>query len=205
MRWHRIWVHRVIAIRNLYEYAKCVFKEKEIIKEIWVNNSLDINEYIPQRYETRDVPVLVHAPSEPMIKGTKYVEKAIEKLKTEGYKFEYRRVQNLPNYMAQKIYRDEADIIIDQFLVGGVGSLAFEGMYYGKPVVGYLLSSIEKEFCPDIPLVNATIDTLKDKLAWLINNPEERIRLGQEGRKFVEKYCDRDVINQKIWKICQQL
>ena len=66
-------------------------------------------------------------------------------------------LEDRPHADVQRILRDEADIVLDQFLLGGFGSLAVEGMYYGKPVVGYLIESVRAEHYPDCPIVNATI------------------------------------------------
>ena len=82
--------------------------------------------------------------------------------------------------------------------------MAFEGMYYGKPVVSYLIESVKEEHFPDCPVVNAHIGNLHEKLAWLIEHPEERIRLGKEGRAFVEKHLDLEEINKKLWEIYQE-
>ena len=64
---------------------------------------------------------------------------------------------------------------------------------------------IREEYCPECPIVNATVDTVKEKLAWLIESPEERARLGREGREFVEKYCDRKAISRDLWNIYKSL
>ncbi len=78
-------------------------------------------------------------------------------------------------------------------------------MYYGKPVLCYLIDEVKEELCPDCPIVNANIDNIKEKLAWLIENPDERVRLGREGRAFVERHCDREKINQELWDRYQTL
>lgn len=205
MQWQMLWVDRFIAIRNLYDSVTCVIPKQKVEKDIWVNNTMDLDAYCPQEYETKEIPVLIHAPSEKGIKGTKYVEKAIEELKQEGYKFEYRQLHNVLNTEAQRIYKEDADIIIDQFLLGGFGNLAVEAMYYGKPVLCYLIDEVKEEHYPDCPIVNANIDNLKEKLAWLIENPNERIRLGKEGRVFVEQNFDREEINKKLWNMYQLL
>ena len=66
-------------------------------------------------------------------------------------------------------------------------------------------SEIKEKSCPDCPLVNAPIAKLKERLAWLIDHPEERVRLGKEGRRFVEKYCDREKINLNLWEVYESL
>jgi glycosyltransferase involved in cell wall biosynthesis len=205
MRWQRLWVHRVIAIRNRYADAATVFPEHKIIRDIWINNIVDLRTYQPHSFETKEVPLIVHAPTNEEIKGTVYIERAIRALKDEGYQFDYRRLVGLSHEEAMRIYRDEADIIVDAVIMGGFGSLAVEGMYFGKPVCGYLIESVRREMYPDCPIYLVTIDNLKERLGWLISHPEERMRLGKEGRAFVERHFDREKLNQRLWSIYQTL
>lgn len=205
MRWHRLWVDKVIAPRNLYASACAVFPKAEVEKDIWIHNTMDVRAYAPLAFETKDAPLLVHAPSEPGIKGTEYVKVAIEELRRRGMRFDFLLLEDRPHAEVQRILRDEADIVLDQFLLGGFGSLAVEGMYYGKPVVGYLIESVRAEHYPDCPIVNATIDDLAEKLAWLIAHPKERVRLGREGREFVERHFDRDKVGRQVMELYRSL
>ena len=190
MRWHRLWVHRVTGSRNLYAHIRKVFPERQVVSHLFANNLLDLGRF-PINEGTRDVPLIVHAPSQPRRKGTEYIEAVIDELTAEGYRFSYRRVEHLTQPEAFRVYTEEADIIIDQLLFGGVGSLCFEGMAAGKPVVGYLLEEVKGQFAPDIPLVNVTLDTLKERLIHLITHPDVRVELGRLGRAFAERHCDR--------------
>src|SRR5262249_30206229 len=143
--------------------------------------------------------------SEVGIKGTEYVERSVRELQRRGVEFEYRLLRDCPHEEMQRILRDEADIILDQFLLGGFGTLAVEGMYYGKPVIGYLLESVKAEHYPDCPILNASIDDLADKLGWLIAHPDERTRLGREGRRYVERRFDRDKVGQQMLELYASL
>jgi len=205
MRWHRLWVDRVIAPRNLYASARTVYPSKTVEKEIWLHNTVDVHAYTPSTYATKTPPVVVHAPSEAGIKGTEYVERSVRELHRRGVEFEYRLLRDCPHLEVQRVLRDEADIILDQFLLGGFGTLAVEGMYYGKPVIGYLLESVKAEYYPDCPILNASIDDLPDKLAWLIEHPDERTRLGREGRLFVERHFDRDKVGHRVLELYSAL
>lgn len=205
MRWHRLWCDRVLAPRNLYASAREVFPEQMVEKRLWVHNTMDLSAYAPLEYRTGEVPVIVHAPSEPGIKGTEYIEAAVERLRARGVRFEFRLLTNRPHAEVQRLLRDEADIVLDQLLIGGFGSLAVEGMYYGKPVVAYILDSVRAEHFPDCPIVSATIDDLTEQLGWLIEQPERRVQLGRQGRAFVERYLDRDKIGRQVLDLYAQL
>jgi glycosyltransferase involved in cell wall biosynthesis len=181
-----------------------VIPEHKVERSIQLNNTVDTAAYTPEEYATKDVPVIVHAPTSPGFKGTKYIEAALDELKDEGHKFEYKKLHGVPNDEAHRIYREEADIIIDQVLAGGFGTLAIEGMYYGKPVCCYLLPEL-LEWYPDCPIVNTSVDNLKKELARLIERPDERVRLGREGRAFVEKHFSREKVNRQVWDMYREV
>ncbi len=206
MRWQGIWCHRIIAVRNLVAFTERLIPREKLVTHCWVHN-IGFDTSIcpdPASLQTGARPLIVHAPSERNIKGTIYVERAIADLKARGADFEYREVSGMPNTEAQKIYQ-QADIIVDQFLIGGMGTLAFEGMGLGKPVVSYVMPEVIAEFCPDCPVYNATLDTLTDRLQELVEQPELRLELGRKGIAFVKSRIDRERINQQIMELYQSL
>lgn len=203
MWWHNIWVDKFISIRSLYYYVSVIVPKHKLMKDLFYNNPVLIKSFYPS-YKTHNIPILVHAPTHSQIKGTEYVDKAIKHLKEKGYLFDYLKLENIPHQDALKIYEEKTDIIIDQLFCGDFGYFAVEGMFYGLPVCCFIANDILEEY-PDCPIVNATIDNLADKLAWLIENPGERIRIGKLGRTFVEKYCDHEKINEKIIEMYYQL
>jgi len=203
MRWQSLWFDRCLASRNLYEYARAVIPEKKIVRHIWANTAMNLEEFVPN-YETKSVPVIVHAPTNPITKGTPYIEQALEELKAEGYAFEYRKLHKVPNLEARRIYREEADIIVDQLLSGGFGTLAMEAMCYGKPVCGFVLPELRQSL-PDLPIVQCTIETIKQQLIWLLEHPEERVQLGRAGRAFAEAHYDREKNYQAVWDLYLEL
>jgi len=205
MRWERLWVNYVIAPRNSYAPALTVFPNNRIVKDIWIHNIMDITSFKPESYETKTPPLLVHAPSHKGVKGTAYIERSIDELRKQSYSFKYLRIEDSDNSETRRIIRDEADIIIDQLVIGAFGTFAVEGMFFGKPVVGYLIEDVMKEHYPDCPIVNVTIENITDKLAWLIDNPTERVRLGREGRTYVERYFDSEKVNKKLWSLYQSI
>ena len=113
--------------------------------------------------------------------------------------------RNSDNEHVQEILKNDADIVIDQIIIGGFGTFAVEGMYYGKPVVGYLIESVKEFLYPDCPIVNANKDNLKKILKNLIKNSGMRTELGKKGRKYVEQNFDRNTINEKLLKVYTEL
>lgn len=205
MKWQSLWINKFIAPRDLYASVSSIIPKSKIVKNLWIHNTMDFKNYIEPVYENKKIPVLVHAPSELGIKGTKYVRRAVEKLKSRGIKFEYFEIHKVSNSEAKRIYREKADIIIDQFLLGSFGTLAVEGMYYGKPVCSYIIEEIKKEHFPDCPIVSSTIEDLDMVLERLINNLDERIKIGKLGRSYVEKYFNREKVGNNLLQLYRQL
>src|SRR5205085_8779165 len=91
---------------------------------------------------------------------------------------------------------ERADIVVDQLNAGWYGVLAIEAMAVGKPVVTFLhdeaVRRTEEAFGVRVPLVAATKETLADRLRELAAAPDERRRLGAEGRAYVERVHDVD-------------
>ena len=154
------------------------------------------SDYIEEKKQ-RTKPLIVHAPTS-VGKGTKYIEPIIEKLKQDGYEFEYKRIQNVPRHEALKIYQN-ADIIIDQLLTPGGGKLAYECLAMGKVVLtlmGYDNYNQLKSI--DCPLVDVNPDTLYNTLKTIIPNVSLRNEIALKARPFVEKYHHPKLIVENI-------
>ena len=155
--------------------------------------SVDLSDWRPT---WRDVerPLIIHAPSQRWVKGTRYVLDAVERLLAEGAAFDFELVENMSNAEARQRY-ERAHLLVDQLLAGWYGGLAVELMALGKPVLSYIRSG-DLGFIPDamreqMPIVGATPDTvyavLKD---WLSRPMAEWRERGLAGRRYVEAWHD---------------
>lgn len=143
-------------------------------------------------------PVVAHAPSKRSFKGTKYVLKALEELKKEGYEFTIRLIENVPNEKAVELYSD-ADIMIDQLLCPGSGKLATEALASGTVVMANMSYNIYPQQNPaDCPIVDVNPFTIKEELASLINDYERRSELAARSRAYVDKYLDIRIFCKKV-------
>lgn len=150
---------------------------------------IDISRFTPAFPEAeKESVVIVHAPSDYIGKGSKYVLASIDQLKQQ-YDIEFILVEKKTQQEAFELYK-KADIIIDQFFAQTYGVFAVESMAMGKPVVGYISDEIKKTFPTSMPIVSATIDNLTDVLKGLIKDGKRRRELGIAGRKYVETYHD---------------
>lgn len=143
--------------------------------------------------------VIVHSPSKTKIKGTKYIIDAIDKLKTK-YSIDFRLLTDMPNSLV-KINFSEADIVIDQLLIGEYGMVSIEAMAMGKPVICFLNEKYFDETVVLPPIWNANELNIYEKLEELVSNYRLRENLGIKGRGFVEHYHNSDIVAAKMKNI----
>lgn len=137
---------------------------------------------------------IIHAPSHRAFKGTRFVLKAVNLLKEQGFHFNFELIEGLSNSEARKHY-ETADILIDQLLAGWYGGLAVELMALGKPVICYIreddLKFIPAQMRQDLPIINASPSSIYSVLKeWLLKPRSELISRARECRRYVEKWHD---------------
>lgn len=142
---------------------------------------------VPQK--SSDRIRVVHAPSKRAVKGTEFVLNAFERLRGKYDNVDFVLVEGKSQEEAIQIYKT-ADIIVDQLFVGTYGVFALECMALGKPVITCIRDEMRDLLPKDLPIVSANKDTIERALERLIQNEDERIRCGQQGRAYVEKYHD---------------
>jgi glycosyltransferase involved in cell wall biosynthesis len=144
----------------------------------------------------RERPVVLHAPSSRRRKGTEAVVAACAELPVE-----LEIVEGLDHREAFERYGN-ADIVVDQLNAGWYGVFAIEAMALGKPVVTFLhdeaVRRTQEAFGVDVPIVSATTETLREQLRPLVENADERRRIGAASRAYVERVHDADVIADRL-------
>jgi glycosyltransferase involved in cell wall biosynthesis len=139
---------------------------------------------------------ILHAPSNPQIKGTAAVIRTVERLKGDGHDVELILVQNMPHQEALRLYR-RCHVAVDQLYAGWYGVFAVELMAMGKPVLSYLRQEDLDRHVPfhdAIPVCRTEEQTLYGDLLNLLRNPLLRRQRGEAGRKYVEKFHNPKVI-----------
>ena len=150
---------------------------------------LDLAQWIEHPPLPTDRPLIVHASSDDLIKGTKFVLAAVERLHDEGLKFDFKLIQGMQHAEARKYY-EKADIIVDPLLIGATGVLTLEAWALGKPCVVNLRRDLFEPFykTKDLPVGNANPDTVEEVLRMLITDADLRADLGRRGRALIEKW-----------------
>jgi glycosyltransferase involved in cell wall biosynthesis len=164
---------------------------------------LDLRPFAPAPPTDRERPLVVHAPSDRVRKGTQHVIAACAQLPVE-----LDIVEGLRHEEARERYR-QADIVVDQLNAGWHGVFALEAMALGKPVVSYLKPDVveqaERAYGTQVPIVSATKETLVDALRPLVESPARRRQVGAAGRAYVERVHDIDRIAGRLLDIYARL
>lgn len=120
-----------------------VFLNKERFEEEFKKFTKDVQKVNQKKF------VILHAPSNPPIKGTSYILKVLNELKKERGDIEIinttdpaicERIHppySVSKYTLYKFYK-LADIVIDQILIGWYGLQTVEALYLGKEVICYI-------------------------------------------------------------------
>ncbi len=164
---------------------------------------LDLSRYpvSPGRGGVR--PLVVHAPSNRGRKGTEHVEAACAELPVD-----LEVIHGLPHEQAVEIYK-RADIVVDQLNAGWYGLFAIEAMALGKPVVTFLhdeaMRRTEDAYGVEVPIVNATKETLAAALRALVDSPDERRQRGEASRAYVEAVHDDERVADRLLDLYARL
>lgn len=133
-------------------------------------------------------PVVVHAPSNPLFKGTDAIEPVLHKLEGEGL-IEYRRVQGVP-YSQMAGFYAEADIVLDHFLIGNYSMVTIEGLAAGCLAIGHVdehsRAAVREATGVEVPVLEANIDTLESVLRGALKGGAEIEAMRKRGPEFVE-------------------
>lgn len=177
----------IVPDYEVFEYVKDYFKKVYIIPPM-----IDVKKYRPFIREPGKRIKIIHAPRNPKSKGSRYIIKAVENLKSK-YNIDFDIIQGLPHDAAIDIYRN-SDIIIDQLIVGSYGNLSIEAMALGKPVICYISDFMKEKYPTDLPIISANPDNIEEKLEFLIKNKDMLPILGKRGTSYIQNYHTPDKI-----------
>ncbi len=159
------------------------------------------------RFHTKESIHIVHAPNHMNIKGSAFIEEAIQRLIIDGYSIQYDCLHGKSNDEVLEIL-ENADIVVDQIIIGWHGIFAIEAMAFGKPVITHiredLLHAYEEIGClekGELPLINAMPTTIYAVLKDLLEHSEKWEEIGRKSRKYVEKHHSINVVGKYFDKI----
>ncbi len=143
---------------------------------------------------------VVHAPTQPHVKGTHLIKPAIDRLVADGT-IEYVELSGISHAEMPGVFAD-ADIVLDQFRIGDYGVGACETMASGRIVLTALTDEVRAEVEAaggmPIPIPEVTVDNLEAVIRDIDNRREHYRELAAHGPEFVRRLHDggfsRDVL-----------
>lgn len=125
---------------------------------------------------------IIHAPSNHNTKGTHFILRGIEELKKRNNVFEFQLIQNVPHSELKREI-ENADILIDQLLIGDCGLASFEAMVAGTIPVAYIMPRIEEQLS-NLSVYNVNPSNFVERMETLIKNTELMRKLARTGREY---------------------
>lgn len=151
-------------------------------------------------------PVVLHAPTSPVIKGTQLVRAAVEQLKREGFEFEYVELQGVPNHQVVE-HLSRAHIALNQFYAHVPGVFGVEAMAAGC----VLLNSADESIETALPRGSnqAWVVTkhwqVADNLRSLLLHPENWRAQAEAGQQWLRQHAVASVSGAKIRQVLDSL
>jgi glycosyltransferase involved in cell wall biosynthesis len=149
-------------------------------------------------FSRSDIPKIVHAPSDPVLKGTSIIRLALTRLRSENYCFDYIEITGQNNDRVIEALM-KSQIVIDQLGGCGIGLFALEAMACGNVLLSGADAKANQEIPEDCPVITVNPLTIYEKLKWVLDHREEWEAFAMKGRKYVEKYHDKEKVS-LLWK-----
>lgn len=149
--------------------------------------------------EDRRVRV-VHAPTNPIAKGTTYLTPIVERLVDEGL-IDYVELRGIPNDEMPGVFAT-ADVVLDQFRSGDYGVAACEVMASGRIVLAHVSEQVREEVASHagipLPIHETTLDTLEATLRDIAARRDFYRDLASRGPEYVQKLHNGDFSQQVL-------
>ena len=136
----------------------------------------------------REVPVVVHAPSRPFMKGSDLIEPTLRDLESRGL-IEYRRLEHIPQAELVGVVQD-ADIVLDHFVIGNYGVMTCQAMAAGRVSIANIDRRVRDRVPAQIPTLQADPDTLCEVIESVLADREAARAVAATGRAFVREFHD---------------
>lgn len=130
----------------------------------------------------------MHAPSRPFLKGSDLIEPALRDLEGRGL-IEYRRLEHLPQAELIKVVQD-ADIVLDHFVIGNYGVVTCQAMAAGRVSVANISDRVRDRVPAEIPTIQADPQTLGPVIEGILADRDKARAVAAAGPAFVREYHD---------------
>lgn len=137
---------------------------------------------------SRERPVFLHAPSAGPVKGSAYVEEVLRPLHEEGV-LEYRLLSGVAPWELPTHLRD-ADVVIDQLMLGSSGVLAAQALAAGRIVLGHVAEHVRARYAGPLPILEADPTTLRDVVLGVLADRDAAAEAASRGPAFARDLHD---------------
>ena len=143
---------------------------------------------------------VVHAPTNPNLKGTPDLAPIVRRLHDEGV-IEYVELKGIPNDEMPAVFAD-ADVVLDQFRTGDYGVGACETRASGRIVLAHVTDQVRdgvgRHAGMPLPIPETTLATVEERLRDIAARRDHYREIAQSGPEFVRRLHDgrfsRDVL-----------
>ena len=176
--------------------------------------SIDLNMYSTfgeHEPVKNDIFTIVHAPNHRTIKGTEYIIKAVRNLQKKGYQIELILIEKMSNDNVLKAIKN-ADLVVDQLIIGWYAMFAIEAMVAHKPTVCFLRQDLLNFYRAknliepnDPPLINLNTENFEEGLEEFINDRDLLASYAKRSSEYVSRIHSIESIGEKFKQINNSL
>lgn len=204
-------------VRRLERHANVIvghhlaaqFHEAPFVPLMIVGLPCRVPEREPGRPHDASQPIrLVHAPSNPRVKGTDRIRVAVASLVSRGYAVEFIEIIGRPNAEVLDELR-RCDFVVDELYSDcRMAGLASEAALFAKPsvVAGYASDELMRipgcyEAADFPPALYCRPEDVEGAIESLMNDVELRGTLGEQARAFVDTEWRAELVADRILKL----
>jgi hypothetical protein len=191
-------------LRGRLEKDFCLVSTPDLLKYApmgkWVPSPIDLGEIdtMVQKSEiiVNKIPKIAHYPFYRNYSGVDFYTNVLSTLERNKI-CETVEILNQPHLDTLRIVHT-CDIVIGKIIpdIGWFGKFELEGMALGKPVIAYVSDELNEQYKP--PIYRTKKETFKKDLETLIAETSERARLSTEGKDYVKRNHDAEVVVRNI-------
>lgn len=162
---------------------------------------------VPERFSAERPLRIVHAPNHRAIKGTAHLQRTVEELRAQGCPVELIQIEKMPNDQLREALR-QADVIVEQLVIGWHGIFALEAMCLGKPVLTYIAPELERLYilagllrAGELPFLRVDHLSLGAELRACAEGGRPLAEIGRRSRAYVARHHSLEVIGAEFARI----
>jgi glycosyltransferase involved in cell wall biosynthesis len=133
-------------------------------------------------------PVVLHAPSNELLKGSAEIDHVLTMLAERGA-IEYKRIGRVAHAEMPALLAS-ADVVVDQLHLGLYGVIAAEAMAARRLVVSELGERVRRRIPVEIPIVEVDQHTLEGRLLDIVSDPSRFVAMAEAGPDYVRRFHD---------------